>query len=98
MARFVRRRRSAGLIPGADEIDPAEFDVKSIDHLAGNLSTALRDPGVLQRWIRYQWAARTGHEPALRMGPAIFRDFPHFTPTPAPGGSGWTTPRDTFLR
>ncbi len=78
MVRFVRIRRSAGLIPGTDDLDPAEFDVKSLAHLARNASTALRDPEILQRWIRYQWAARTGHEPALRIGAGIFRGFPHF--------------------
>lgn len=52
--------------------------MKSITHLAKNASTALRDPEILHRWIRYQWAARTGQEPALRIGAGIFRGFPHF--------------------
>jgi FkbM family methyltransferase len=52
--------------------------VKSFAHLARNVTTAVRDPEILAKWIEYQWATQTRREPALRIGPAAFRGFPHF--------------------
>jgi FkbM family methyltransferase len=52
--------------------------VKSLPHLARNAATAVRDPEILQKWIQYHWAVRSGREPTLHIGRGLFRGFPHF--------------------
>ncbi len=52
--------------------------VKSLAHFVRNARTAIRDPEILQRWIQYQWAIKTGRKPALRLGPGTFAGFPNF--------------------
>lgn len=52
--------------------------MKSLAHLARNVTTAVRDREILAKWLQYQWATQTRREPTLSIGPAAFRGFPHF--------------------
>jgi len=52
--------------------------VKSLAQLTRNVSTAVRNPAVLQKWLQYRWAVYSGNEPTLCIGSNIFKGFPNF--------------------
>jgi len=52
--------------------------VKSLACITRNVTAVVGNPEILQKWIQYQWAIRTGREPMLHIGSEVFGGFPHF--------------------